>query len=82
MINMRNPFSGLLPDLGSMKWFSLKASIPEINFLPFLDINIPDLNLSLPSLSLNLTFDVPTLSIPTPYIDFNLSMPSIDLPGF
>ena len=55
MINMRNPFSGLLPDLGSMKWFSLKASIPEINFLPFLDINIPNLNLSLPSLSLNLS---------------------------
>ncbi|MFM7867796.1 MAG: hypothetical protein ACKPHU_26580, partial [Planctomycetaceae bacterium] len=82
MINMRSPFSGLLPDLGSMKWFSLKASIPEINFLPFLDINIPDLNLSLPTISLNLTFDVPNLSIPTPYIDFNLSMPSIDLPGF
>ncbi|MFN5904930.1 MAG: hypothetical protein ACK5A3_02680, partial [Planctomyces sp.] len=84
MLNMRNPFSGLLPDLGSMKWFSLNASFPEITFSPFPELNIPafDPSFSLPNLSLNLTFDVPTLSIPTPYIDFNLTMPTITLPGF
>ncbi|MEN9553872.1 MAG: hypothetical protein RLZZ232_158, partial [Planctomycetota bacterium] len=84
MLNMRNPLSGLLPDLGSMKWFSLNASFPEINFSPFPELRIPafDPSFSLPNLSLNLTFDVPSLSIPTPYIDFSVTMPSITLPGF
>ncbi|MGV2333117.1 MAG UNVERIFIED_CONTAM: hypothetical protein LVR18_02970 [Planctomycetaceae bacterium] len=36
MLNMRNPLSGLLPDLGSMKWFSLNASLPGNQLqLPF-----------------------------------------------
>ena len=52
MLNMRNPFSGILPDLGSMKWFSFHASIPEISFLPFPEVQIPDFGLNLPTFHL------------------------------
>ena len=81
MLSMRNPLSGLLPELGAMKWFSMKASLPEMSFLPFKEFQIPDFGLNAPSLSLNLTLDVPTLSIPTPYIDYSVSLPNVTLPG-
>jgi hypothetical protein len=80
-INTRNPFTGLLPQLGSMKWFTLEASIPELTFAPFLDIMAPNIDLSIPKLSLNLTFDVPSGIDPIPYIDYSLSLPSVTLPA-
>ncbi|NBO66315.1 MAG: hypothetical protein EBU88_15970, partial [Acidobacteria bacterium] len=81
MLNMRNPLSAVLPDLGSMKWFTLKAALPEITFAPFLDFKVPDLNAIIPTLSLNLTYDVPALSTPTPWIDYSATLPDVALPA-
>jgi hypothetical protein len=80
-INTRNPFTGLLPQLGAMKWFTLEASIPELTFAPFLDILAPTIDATIPKLSLNLTFDVPTGIDPIPYIDYRLSLPTVTLPA-
>ena len=81
MLNMRNPLSAVLPDLGSMKWFTLKAALPEITFAPFLELKVPDLNAIIPTLSLNLTYDVPALSTPTPWIDYAATLPNVALPA-
>ncbi|MGV2341475.1 MAG UNVERIFIED_CONTAM: hypothetical protein LVR18_48395, partial [Planctomycetaceae bacterium] len=81
MLNMRSPTSGVLPDLGAMKWFTFNAQVPEIAFSPLLDINVPDLGSVLPNLTLNLTFDVPTSVSTVPYIDYAATLPSTTLPA-
>ncbi|MEN9554689.1 MAG: hypothetical protein RLZZ232_975, partial [Planctomycetota bacterium] len=81
LLNKRNPLSGVLPEVGAMKWFTLEAAIPEISFAPFLDLLVPDLDTNVPTLSLNRTFDVPAGLSPIPYIDYSVSLPTVTLPA-
>ncbi|MFN5588029.1 MAG: beta strand repeat-containing protein, partial [Planctomyces sp.] len=81
MLNMRNLATAPLPELGSMKWFTLNAVIPEISFEPFLEFRVPELPANLPKLTVNLTYDVPTLSVPVPWINYAVSQPTTTLPG-